>query len=199
MNRRNLIKHVALLMGGTLSAPTLFAMENLDKKLGFDSTFSLNKTQKAILAEVAEMIIPRTKTAGAKDAGVPAFIEMMINDCYKAAEKRNFTNGLDELGKLGFLKQNQAQKTATLKKLEADTKELMKKKNVKQTKMGDNEDKELMDTDGKGIPFWRLVKEMTLLGYFTSEKGITENFDYHQIPGRLEVIKIKPGQKSFAY
>lgn len=199
MNRRELIKHVAILMGGTLSAPTLIAMNNIENNNSIDSNFTLNKTQRAIVAEVAEMIIPRTNTAGAKDTKVPAFIEMMIKDCYKNLEQSNFISGVEDLNKLNFLKMTAPQRTAAIKSLEATTKEMMSKRNVKQTKMGDNDDKEIMDKNGQGTPFWRLIKELTLLGYFTSERGTTENFDYNQVPGKLELIKIKQGQKSFAY
>jgi hypothetical protein len=87
----------------------------------------------------------------------------------------------------------------TLKKMEADTKELMKARAVQQTKMGDNDDKEVMKQVPKGLPFWRLMKELTLLGYFTSEAGVKASFEYIPIPSKLEVIKVTPNQKPFAY
>jgi hypothetical protein len=40
---------------------------------------------------------------------------------------------------------------------------------------------------------------LTLIGYFTSEGGIKASFDYVQIPSKLEVIKLKPNQKAYAY
>ena len=75
----------------------------------------------------------------------------------------------------------------------------MKVYQVQQTKMGDNEDREQMKDQAKGLPFWRLMKELTLLGYFTSDEGLKSSFDYVPIPGKLEMIKLKPNQKSFAY
>jgi hypothetical protein len=51
----------------------------------------------------------------------------------------------------------------------------------------------------KGVPYWRLMKELTMLGYFTSEDGIKASFEYVPIPGKLEMIQMKPNQKSFAY
>jgi hypothetical protein len=199
MNRRETLKRALLLLGGVISTPTLQALNRWEEEAFINPAFTLNSAQKKVLAELAELIIPRTDTAGAKDAGVPAFIEMMIKDCYKNAEKTNFTNGLNELIRLDFLKQNQSQKTKTVKALEKETKERMDKKDVKQTKIGDNEDKEIMRADRKGVPFWRLMKELTLLGYFTSEKGILENFDYQPVPGKLELLKWKSSQKSFEY
>lgn len=145
------------------------------------------------------MIIPRTSTPGAKDVGVPAFIAMMLQDCYKTPEHKSFVEGLNNLERKEFLSMNAEQKTALLKQVEADSVEEMKAYQVQQTKMGDNEDREQMAAQAKGLPYWRLMKELTMLGYFTSEEGMKSSFEYVPIPGKLEMIKMKPNQKSFAY
>lgn len=202
MNRRDAIKSVAFMLGGTFSAPTLLAMDRWENKItGKDSTASLVMTdnQKLILAEVAELIIPKTTTPGAKDAGVPAFIVLMLQDCYKTPEHISFVEGLKKLEEKKFLTLDTAQKTDILKQVESDSVEQMKAYQVQQTKMGDNEDREQMAAQAKGLPYWRLMKELTMLGYFTSEEGIKSSFDYVPIPGKLEMIKLKPNQKSFAY
>lgn len=202
MNRRDAISHVAALVGGVFSAPTLLAMERLENPSLLPKTppiFQLNEKQRQMIAEVAEMIIPKTDTAGAREAGVPAFIELMLRDCYLKPEQLSFAEGVEELQKAGFLTKTEAEKTALLRKVEQDTKELMKAYAVQQSKMGDNEDRELMKTQLKGLPFWRLMKELTLLGYFTSEVGIKGSFEYVPIPGKLEEVKLKPNQKNYAY
>eukprot|EP01034_Spumella_vulgaris_P019950 gene19950-25534_t len=43
--------------------------------------------------------------------------------------------------------------------------------------MGDNDDREQMKEQVKGLPFWRLMKELTLLGYYTSEQDKTHRYD----------------------
>lgn len=176
------------MMGGAFSAPTLMAMnhwENASNPTGSGAAFSLTTTQQKIVAEIAEMIIPRTDTAGeaspgAKDVGVPAFIEMMLKDCYKQPEHLSFTDGLASMEQVKFLELNEAERRGVLKFLEQQTKEKMK-------------------AMPKEIPFWRLMKELTLLGYFTSEAGMKASFEYVQIPGKLENIKLKPNQKAYAY
>jgi hypothetical protein len=185
MNRREVIKSVALMLGGTFSAPTLMAMnhwENLTEPNTSGAAFSLTTTQQKIVAEIAELILPRTDTAsgtspGAKDVGVPDFIEMMLKDCYKAPEHQSFLEGLASMEQVKFLELNADERRGVLKLLEQETK--------KQT--------------AKTTPFWRLVKELTLLGYFTSEAGIKASFEYVQVPGKLELIKLKPNQKAYAY
>ena len=202
MNRRDAVKNVALLLGGSFSAPTIMAMDRWEKKSyvkGSIADFILTDTQKQIVAEVAELIIPKTSTPGAKDVGVPAFIVMMMQDCYKRPEHNSFLAGLRSLEQQKFLSLDESKKTEVLKQLEIETVEQMKAYQVQQTKMGDNEDREQMAANIKGIPYWRLMKELTMLGYFTSEAGIKSSFDYVPIPGKLEMIKLKPNQKSFAY
>jgi Gluconate 2-dehydrogenase subunit 3 len=202
MNRRDAIKQAAILLGGTLSAPTLMAMSRFEQKTSLYTEgvlFNLTELQRKIVAEVAEMIIPKTDTVGAKDVGVPAFIELMLKDCYAQPEHLSFMEGVMALEESKFLDMDASMRTEKLKKVEAETKAMMKAREVKQTKMGDNDDKEEMKAAPKGIPFWRLMKELTLLGYFTSEKGIKASFEYVQIPSKLEVIKLKPNQKAYAY
>ena len=102
MNRREVIRNVALMLGGAFSAPTLMAMNHWEEATGpaiEGTAFKLSDTHRKIVAEIAEMIIPRTDTSGevspgAKDAGVPAFIEMMLKDCYAQPEHLSFTEGL---------------------------------------------------------------------------------------------------------
>jgi Gluconate 2-dehydrogenase subunit 3 len=185
MNRREVIKNVALMLGGTFSAPTLMAMNRWEETTPYPlsaEAFSLSNIQQKIVAEIAEFIIPQTNTSGgaspgAKEVGVPAFIEMMLKDCYKSAEHQSFMEGLVSMERVRFLDLNSDEKRGVLKLLEQETKK----------------------QKGKGTPFWRLMKELTLLGYFTSEGGLKASFDYVPIPGKLENIKIKADQKAYAY
>jgi hypothetical protein len=180
MNRRNALQSVAIMLGGALSAPTLMAMDQWElapKAKSNALLFSLNENQQKIVAEIAELIIPKTDTPGAKDVGVPAFIEKMLKDCYKEPEHKSFMEGISSMEKVNFLSLNKDERVGVLKLLEQEAK--------KKTE--------------KAVPFWRLIKELTLLGYFTSETGIKASFDYVQIPGKLELIKLQPNQKSYAY
>ena len=55
------------------------------------------------MARVAELIIPKTDTPGAIDAGVPAFIEVMLRDGYTKPVQDVFLAGLGDLAGKGFL------------------------------------------------------------------------------------------------
>lgn len=182
MNRREAVARVAWLMGGTLSTPTLMAMsqwgQTADKQSsGLSKADSLlDDSQREIVARVSDIIIPRTDTPGAIDAGVPAFMDVMLRDCYKKPAQDAFVAGVRNLESKNFLALKSDQQTDILKQVEASA------------------------TPSATSPsFWQIVKEVTLLGYFTSEAGIKASFDYQPIPGRFEAIKIKPGQKDFMY
>lgn len=201
MNRREALAKATLLLGAALSGPTLMAMGRWENATGTTVRDKLNLStlQKQIIAEVAELILPRTDTVGAKDVGVPAFIEMMINDCYQSPEHRSFMAGVVELEGMKFLDMSAAQKTDTLKQVEQKAKEQMKAYNAQTIKFGDNQDLESMNAVKMGLPFWRLMKELTLLGYYTSEGGTKASFEYVPNPGKFELTKLKPGQKTIVY
>lgn len=200
MKRRDAISQIALLLGGAFTAPTLMAMDVRNGNASIVAAdFSLTDAQRQIVSAVAEHIIPRTSTPGAIDAGVPAFIELMLKDCYKKPEHYSFLKGVNDLSKADFLGQSAAGQVAMLKLLEANTKDLMKSYSQKKIKVGDNIDKDTLE-GANGVPFWRLMKELTLLGYYTSEKGVQASFIYEPVPGKYELITdMKPTQKSFMY
>lgn len=181
MNRREAVTQVAWMLGGVLSAPTIQAMNRWEelgrnRSTNISQTGSfLTETQHEIMGRVAELIIPRTDTPGALDVGVPDFMEIMLRDCYKKPAQDTFLAGLGELEQKSFLALSPDQQTNLLKKIEADAQK------------------------ASAPTFWLISKELTLLGYFTSEAGIKASFDYQPIPGKFEAIKIKPGQKDFMY
>ena len=106
---------------------------------------------------------------------------------------------MQQLQQADFVGQSEARKVELLKQLEQQTKQEMVAWQIQQSKMGDNEDKELVKAQAKGLPFWRLMKELTLLGYFTSEPGLTASFEYVPVPGKFELTTLKPNQKLYAY
>jgi hypothetical protein len=196
MERREALNRVALLLGGAFSGPTLLALERWEGKMPLrEADFSLSSLEQTLLAELSEMIIPRTDTPGAKDAGVPAFIEMMLKDCYYPREQEVFTQGLQNLTKQGFLQKTAEQKKEILLQLQQDNKPLMKAYSEEMASRGNP----IFVPDRPVLPFWRLLKELTLLGYFTSEQGIKASFEYHPTPGKFQATKLKPGQKFIVY
>jgi hypothetical protein len=211
LKRRDALQRVALMMGGVVSAPTMMAILNGCKASG-DATsgaaFSLTKDLQALVAEIAEVIIPKTDTPGAKDAGVGPFIEMMLKDCYTEAQQQHFIKGLEDVeaeskklgsGFVALAADKKIQVIATMRdraKAEAET----AKKEAKQVDSESGLSKE--NTSKKvvpPVPFFNLMKELTVFGFFTSEPGATQTLDFVPIPGRYDgCIKMEPGQKAYA-
>jgi hypothetical protein len=97
MNRREVLQRVAWLMGGALSAPVVLGVLNgCSRKPDASAPLVLDESQRALIAEVAELIIPRTDTPGAKDAGVPRFIETMLQDAFSTEQQQAFISGLED-------------------------------------------------------------------------------------------------------
>lgn len=212
MNRRDALQRVAILMGGAISAPTMVAMLEGCKSSATTeaaTNFALSADYKNLVAEIAEIIIPKTSTPGAKEAGVGPFIEMMLKDCYSVAQQEHFVKGLDaveaEAQKVGakkFLELSKEQQITVLKTMEQAAKGEAKKNEEDAKKVVDSETgttKDQKKKDAPPTPFFKLAKELTLLGYFTSEVGATQALAYVPVPGRYEgCVKMTPGQKAWA-
>ncbi|MET0717666.1 MAG: gluconate 2-dehydrogenase subunit 3 family protein, partial [Pseudoxanthomonas sp.] len=130
LGRRDAIRHVALLMGGAVSAPAILgllggcsaepgAQANAEWKPKF-----LTQAQGALVAEVAEIMIPRTDTPGARDVGIAAFIDSMLKDAYPKDEQERFLAGLADFEAQarveharGFLGMEPGQRLALVRKV----------------------------------------------------------------------------------
>lgn len=137
---------------------------------------------KRTVAVLAELIIPETDTPGAIEAGVPAFIEMMVSDWYKDGERDIFFKGLATLDqycqsqfKTDFNDCTQDQQIAALKSMETAA------KTYKNTSM--SMDNKIVD---ESTPFFTKIKELTVLGYYTSEAGAKQELSYNPMPMRFE-------------
>jgi gluconate 2-dehydrogenase gamma chain len=176
MNRREAIQRAAWVLGYTISAPTLIGvLEGCKAKpeLAFQPQF-LNADQAALVAEVAEIIIPRTDTPGAKDAGVPAFIDTLMKDCYKKEDQDNFLSGLTAFDKGAkdsfgdaFMDLDHEKQVEYVTKVHNEAQEASKTPEAKD----------------KPRPFILMMKELTVVGFFTSEPGATQVLQYVAVPG----------------
>jgi gluconate 2-dehydrogenase gamma chain len=179
MNRRELLQQVAYLMGGAVSAPAILGlMSGCSPKqsiAGWKPAF-LTEDQGAIVTEVAEIIIPRTNTPGAKDVGIPQFIDTMLKDVYEKEDQQRFVNGID-----AFEKASKDQFSKAFMKLDAPQRlQLVKKFHDEAV------ERERADTEpdrSARRPFILMTKELTLLGFFTSQVGASEVLQYNPVPG----------------
>ncbi|WP_027303031.1 gluconate 2-dehydrogenase subunit 3 family protein [Rudanella lutea] len=208
MNRRDALLRVATFVGASMSLPamadTLERSASLRASTGKPLLFSAD--QDAMVAELAETIIPTTKTPGAKAAKVNEIIDIVLKDCYREPDQKVFMEGLARTNKLSqdaygkaFVGLDANQRIEIVKKLEAEAKEL-KAQQAKAVQGGNNQqDVQMPKEQRKVTPFFTMLKDLTLMGYFTSEIGCTQALEYVPVPGRYEgCITLKPGQKAWA-
>ncbi len=198
MKRRDALARVALLVGGTLSAPTMAAFlegcTTADQSGGKAFT-AFSNDQLKLVAEIAEVIIPATDTPGAKEAQVAEFIQLMLKDCYYPKDQNSFLKGLQELSDKDFMSASPEVRIEWLTAAE-DSAYAAADQTAQRRKAALDAGRTF---DEPGVPFFRLMKELTLLGYFTSEAGATQALDYMPVPGSFNgCIPLEAGQKTWA-
>ena len=173
MNRRDML----LLLAGTAALPdSLLAMGRAVHQRATAGTLrAFNAHQNETVATIAELIIPKTDTPGAREAGVPGFIDVMFADWADEEQRQSFTAGLanvDERSRTAFGKDFVActpqQQTELLQDLDYELARLRDTKS---------------DTSKN---FFQTMKWLTLTGYYTSEVGATSEQHFRIVPGRYE-------------
>ena len=208
MNRRDALMRVAALTGVVMTLPaladTLEASAARRTLTGKPVFFTAD--QDMTVAELADTIIPTTKTPGAKAAKVNEIIDVILKDCYKEADQKRFLEGLAQTNKLSqdgygkaFAQLDSTQRIEIVKKLEADAKQQKAQMASMQT-AGAQADAQMPRGRGERVaPFFTMLKDLTLTGYFTSEIGCTQALEYVAVPGRYDgCVPLKPGQKAWA-
>ena len=177
IDRRELLKRVAYLMGGAISAPAMLGVLqgcSAKKQEGEWTPAFLSAAQGAVVAEVAEIMIPRTDTPGAKDVGVPAFIDLMLKDAYPKQDQDRYLAGLQQFSERAvqahgksFVDLEPQQRVALVREYHDAAVRLA-------------QDQELVREER---PFILMTKELAMLGFFTSEPGATQVLQYLAVPG----------------
>jgi hypothetical protein len=187
MNRREAIARVSLIVGGTIIGSDLFLSGCKPEKKKVETV--LTRDSLALINEISETILPQTSTPGAKEANVGHFMIDFVNDCYSAPDRAIFIQGLAAIDKRSmkayhdnFMQINEQQRLELLTNLDVEQKEYTKSKN-----------------ETSPNHYFRMMKELTLLGYFTSEVGCTKALRYVPIPGKyIGCIPYKKGDKAWA-
>ena len=128
----------------------------------------LSPGQFAAVGAVAERILPRTDTPGARDVGVPAFVDLMVGEFIPPAEKTTLLAGLAGLDQTA--RAAHAKPFADLAAAQQDA--LL-------TRIAE-------ESQGKSRTFFHLIRELTIVGYFTSEPVGKNVLHYDPVPGRYD-------------
>ena len=180
MKRRDALQSIGLTVSGSfiLSSAILQSCQQNDYKLKF-----FEQSEIETLDEIGETIIPETEDSpGAKFIGIGKFIDFYIADCFSPADQNLVKEGLKSFNQacmseydMDFIKLGTESKIECLQSLNIEA-----------------------ETSNEPHYFIK-IKDLVLLGYFTSEEGATRALDYLAIPGKYEGdIKISTDHKSWA-
>lgn len=182
MNRREYIKNTTLLLGYAVSAGAvseLLTSCQKEAQLAWKPVF-LTNNQANTIAEVAETILPKTATPGAKELGVPQFIDRMLKELLNEADQKEFVEGIEKLDNRceqdyskPFVECTQEQREEILTTLDKEA-----------AKFPPSLWGIVLVEKPDPITFFRRMKSLTLMGYFTSEKIGKEVLAYDPVPGQ---------------
>jgi gluconate 2-dehydrogenase gamma chain len=170
ITRREAIKRASLMLGAAISPSLLNGVLHAQPSAGRRGAKPafLDAKQFALAGAIAERILPRTDTPGAADVGVPAFIDLMYGRYMTDEEKRVFEQGLAAIDSVSasqhrhaFVELPAAQQDDVLRTIAEAS-------------------------QAKEKTFFHLIREVTLLGYFTSEPVGKNVLHYDPIPGRFD-------------
>lgn len=175
MNRREALSTVATILGGAIIGGSTF-LEGCTRPATKTVEGLFTDRQISFLGDIADTILPETTTPGAKEAGVGAFIPLMVRDCYTEGDQKIFVDGLGKLQNVSkktfgkaFEELSFEERTTLLREIDQETNAYYATKKPEDPKH-----------------YFRMIKELSLLGYFTSELGATKALRYNPIPGRYE-------------
>lgn len=178
LTRRETILKVSAMLGGTALVGQSLMLAGCEREeaaapapAAEESPVGLfNAAELQLLDEMAETIFPETETPGAKAAGVGAFIALMVTDTYSPDEQEVFREGLasidqdstQEYGKV-FVECSPSERLAIAERLDSERHDA-----------------------GESMHYFRMIKELATLGFFTSQTAYDEILDYAETPGRYD-------------
>jgi len=182
MDRRAAIARLATITGAIALGSEFFiaGCRRTDKHVAEPFT----PADVALLDEIGDTIIPATDSPGAKAAGIGAFMTMMVTDCYDDDAHVAFQNGLRKIDDEARSRHGKSFAACTPADRLAMLNEL------------DREQREKRPKPGETPHYFRMMKELTLLGYFSSEPGCTHALRYVETPGSYDGnVPYHPGDR----
>jgi hypothetical protein len=180
MNRRLLLKEmgVVALYSSFPSVLSEFisSCNTKEKKLraGFFSDVEFQLTE-----QLTDTMFPKTATPGALEIQLPYFIDLVVKNCMSSSDQQLIKKGLQQLN------EQQGGKFTSL-----SSEEKLNVINVIDIAAYKDEADKV---------WFRIIKKLALIGYFTSQEGMTKALNYVKVPGDYEAcIPYKKGEKALA-
>jgi hypothetical protein len=208
ITRRDAVQRVIAMLGGLalVDEDRVLAYsidEAMRAQTAVQGVGSFSAADVALLDEIAETILPETSTPGAKAAKTGAFMAVMVTDVYTDRNVQVFRDGMRTLeeacqaatGK-GFMQATPAERLTLLEALDREQKTAMEERtDAPRTR----HPAAPSAPEDEPQHYFRMMKELALLGYFTSEIGYTKAMQYRETPGRYDPdVPLAAGDRSWA-
>lgn len=201
MDRRTVLKNLALVIGGAILLPSCVRKDGTAcvqlKHINIEGD------QQTLIADVAETIIPKTTTPGAKDLNLHLFVMKMLDDCTDKKGQEAFLAGLTEFDGMVKKKYDKPFGELAVKDREAVLTGIEQEFKAKQMAAKKLEEKTRpQDQNGKAqqagnkpplkpeVPplnaFYQMMKQQTIFGYTNSKYFMTKEVVYELVPGRYD-------------
>lgn len=176
IDRKEAIKRTGLLLGGVIFAPNILGVLNgCTATPGEWNSEIFTEAQARLISSLSDVILPADdETPSASEVGVPQFIEAMVGEVYTEEQRTEFLEGLDEFA--------EEYHTQLQSEFYEDPEDRRYEFTYHQNEIGVEADPD----SNERRPFILTFKELTLLGYFTSEEGATQVLRYEPVPGRYD-------------
>jgi hypothetical protein len=147
---------------------------------------ALDPHQNATVVTISELIIPQTDTPGAKAARVNEFIDVIVAEWYDQEQKSTFLTGLADVDQRSqssfsknFIECSDKQQIQILNDLDEEAQ-------VKSASIGRRRARNVALTTrlAEKQLFFPMIKQLTLIGYYTSELGFVQELHEEIIPAR---------------
>ena len=140
---------------------------------------TLNPHQNETIISISELIIPETETPGAKGAKVNEFIDLLLTDWFDKPDTDRFLEGLAQVDATSrkkfnadFISCSPAQQIQLMKQFDGEAMEF-----ARSQKLAPRSHTPLEDAN-----FFYILKNLTLVGYYTSEIGFEKELGKSIIP-----------------
>jgi hypothetical protein len=142
---------------------------------------TLNTHQNATVTTISELIIPQTDTPGAKAARVNEFIDLILTEWYDEEEKSTFLTGLADVDAQArdlfskeFVDCGEKQQIEILQALDDEVAAARAEPEMRRRRRNRPPEK----------IFFFMIKQLTLVGYYTSQIGFEQELHGKIIPSR---------------
>jgi hypothetical protein len=212
IDRREAILRVSAILGGITLVGGSALLTACEKEGGSSRSGSsggvgeFSAADIAFLDEIADTILPETATPGAKAAKVGAFMALMVTATYTEQSQRVIRDGMGQLDEAcqkahgqPFIAVSPAQRLMLLEGLDREQKTATEERAAPPRSRAPIAASSAAPRGNEPPHYFRLMKELALLGYFTSEIGYTQAMRYIEAPGRFDpCVPHAPGDKSWA-